>query len=55
MPGGRIMAVGFGDTRPLVEGSSPEALVQNRRVDLVILSAAPEQVRALLPALTANG
>ena len=55
MPGGRIMAVGFGDTRPLVEGSSPDALVQNRRVDLVVLSAAPEQVRALIPALTANG
>jgi chemotaxis protein MotB len=55
MPGGRIMAVGFGDTRPLVADSSPEALVQNRRVDLVVLSAAPEQVRALLPALTAKG
>lgn len=55
MPGGRIMAVGFGDTRPLVAGSSPEALVQNRRVDLVILSTAPEQVRALVPSLTAKG
>jgi len=55
MPGGRIMAIGFGDTRPLVADGSPESLVQNRRVDLVVLSAAPEQVRALLPALTANG
>ncbi|NUU15875.1 flagellar motor protein MotB [Cellulomonas humilata] len=55
MPGGRIMAIGFGDTRPLVTDSSPEALMQNRRVDLVVLSAAPEQVRALLPALTAKG
>ncbi|MBO3084927.1 OmpA/MotB family protein [Cellulomonas fengjieae] len=55
MPGGRIMAVGFGDTRPLVPGDSADALVQNRRVDLVILSAAPEQVRALVPALTAKG
>lgn len=55
MPGHRIMAIGFGDTRPLVADSSPEALVQNRRVDLVVLSAAPEQVRALVPALTANG
>ncbi|AEE44825.1 OmpA/MotB family protein [Cellulomonas fimi] len=52
MPGPRIMAVGFGDTRPLVAGDSPEALAANRRVDLVILSAAPEQVRALLPSLT---
>ncbi len=55
MPGGRIMAIGFGDTRPLVADSSPDALVQNRRVDLVVLSGAPEQVRALLPALTAKG
>lgn len=55
MPGGRIMAIGFGDTRPLVADGSAEALVQNRRVDLVILSAAPEQVRALIPALTAKG
>ncbi|MGY4643747.1 OmpA/MotB family protein [Cellulomonas sp. URHB0016] len=54
MPGGRIMAVGFGDTRPLVAGDSPEALAANRRVDLVILSGAPEQVRALIPALTAG-
>ncbi|KQY45933.1 flagellar motor protein MotB [Cellulomonas sp. Root137] len=55
MPGARIMAIGFGDTRPLVADGSADALVQNRRVDLVILSAAPEQVRALLPALTAKG
>jgi len=55
MPGVRIMAVGFGDTRPLVEGDSPDALMQNRRVDIVILSSAPETVRALLPALTNKG
>jgi chemotaxis protein MotB len=55
MPGARIMAVGFGDTRPLDADGSPEALIQNRRVDLVILSAAPEQVRVLVPALTAKG
>ncbi|WP_028050731.1 flagellar motor protein MotB [Cellulomonas sp. URHD0024] len=55
MPGGRIMAVGYGDTRPLVPGASPDALASNRRVDIVILSSAPENVRALLPALTAKG
>lgn len=55
MPGARIMAVGYGDTRPLVPGDSPEALSANRRVDIVILSSAPETVRALLPALTAKG
>jgi len=55
IPGFRIMAVGYGDTRPLVPGDSPDALTANRRVDIVILSSAPETVRALLPALTANG
>lgn len=55
LPGGRVMAVGYGDTRPLVAGNSPEALTTNRRVDIVILSSAPENVRALLPALTAKG
>ena len=52
LPGNRIMSVGYGDARPLIAGDSPEALAQNRRVDIVILSSAPETVRALLPALT---
>jgi chemotaxis protein MotB len=51
----RIMSIGFGDARPLVEGSTPAALNANRRVDLVVLSSAPEQVRALLPALANSG
>ncbi len=54
MPGSRIQAVGYGDTRPLVEGTSPEALIANRRVDMVILSVAPEAVRALLPSVAAD-
>ncbi len=52
MPGARIMAVGFGDQRPLVGGKSGAAMETNRRVDLVILSDAPETVRALVPAMT---
>lgn len=48
----RIMAVGFGDARPLVDGVGEDAIVANRRVDLVILSSAPEAVRALVPTLT---
>jgi chemotaxis protein MotB len=51
MPGGRIQAVGYGDTRPLVHGTGEDAMTANRRVDMVILSAAPEAVRALLPAV----
>ncbi|WP_282946642.1 OmpA/MotB family protein [Cellulomonas endometrii] len=51
MPGTRIQAVGYGDTRPLVQGTGEDAMTANRRVDMVILSAAPEAVRALLPAV----
>ena len=54
MPGPRIQAVGFGDTRPLVQGGGDEAMTANRRVDMVILSAEPEAVRALLPAVAAR-
>lgn len=53
MPATRIEAVGFGDARPLVQGMDDAALAANRRVDLVVLSGAPETVRALLPAVGA--
>ena len=46
---GQVSATGFGDSRPVVIGDSPEALSQNRRVDIVIQSAASEAIRALLP------
>jgi chemotaxis protein MotB len=51
MPGPRISATGYGDTRPLDTGTSPEALATNRRVDLVVHSALPETVRGLIPAV----
>lgn len=51
LPGARISATGFGDTRPLDPGSSPEALATNRRVDLVVHSPQPETVRGLIPAV----
>jgi chemotaxis protein MotB len=44
----RIRAVGLGDAYPSADGGV-EALAQNRRVDLVVLSDAPEDVRALIP------
>lgn len=53
LPPAHIKSVGFGDTRPTAEGTSPEALAQNRRVDIVILSEATEEVRQLLPAVQA--
>ncbi|WP_182112603.1 MULTISPECIES: flagellar motor protein MotB [unclassified Actinotalea] len=48
----RIAAVGFGEARPMAEpGEDP--LEANRRVDLVVLSSVPEDVRALLPSIAA--
>jgi chemotaxis protein MotB len=55
VPAARIMEVGYGDSQPLVAGGSADAMTQNRRVDLVILSSAPEQVRNLLTAVIAEG
>ncbi|GIG30633.1 OmpA/MotB family protein [Cellulomonas marina] len=51
MPGRRVQATGYGDTRPLVPGDTPEALEANRRVDIVVLSSAPDSVRALVPTI----
>lgn len=45
----RVAAVGFGSARPLAAGTSAEALAANRRVDIMVLSAQPEAVRALIP------
>lgn len=47
----RIAAVGYGDSRPLASGSSDAALAKNRRVDIVVLSQQPEEVRALIPGI----
>ena len=52
IPGNRIAAVGFGDQRPLNEpGIDP--LESNRRVDVVVLSGVPEEIRQLLPTVAA--
>jgi len=50
----RTKAVGFGSTRPIANGKSNAALAKNRRVDIVVLSNAPEDVRALLPDVKAK-
>jgi chemotaxis protein MotB len=53
LPGNRVSAVGFGDARPLDEpGEDP--LEVNRRVDVVVISGLPEQVRMLLPLIAAQ-
>lgn len=51
--GPQIGATGYGDQRPAAQGSDPTALAKNRRVDIVVISSAPEDVRALIPALLA--
>lgn len=51
----RIQAVGFGESRPLDKSGTEQALATNRRVDIVVLSDAPENVRVLIPKLTAEG
>ncbi|WP_448631328.1 OmpA/MotB family protein [Cellulomonas soli] len=51
VPAPRIRAVGYGDTRPLVPGTDEAAMTANRRVDMVILSGAPDTVRALIPSI----
>ena len=48
---GRISSVGFGSSRPLADGTSPEELAQNRRVDIVVHSDKPETVRSLIPSV----
>ena len=51
LPGPHIQAVGFGSERPIAEGTDDAALARNRRVDIVVLSDADEEVRALIPDL----
>lgn len=52
-PGGvapaRIMAVGFGSARSVNDNLTEADMQENRRVDVVILSDQPEQIRALIP------
>lgn len=49
-----IKSVGYGDARPVAAGVSADALAQNRRVDIVVLSDADEEVRQQLPGLQAK-
>jgi len=46
---GRLKAVGYGDAHPLFPDGDPRAVEGNRRVDIVLESSAPDEVKALLP------
>jgi chemotaxis protein MotB len=50
----RLEAAGFGKERPLYAPTDPRAITQNRRVEVVVLSALPTEARALLPKVAAN-
>ena len=47
---GRMSAVGFSDTKPLIAPSDPRSVTMNRRVDVVVLTTLPADEAALLPA-----
>lgn len=51
VPEGRMSAIGYGSTRPLVPVTDPTAITVNRRVDIVVLSTASAEANALLSGL----
>jgi chemotaxis protein MotB len=48
IPAGRLAAVGYGHVKPLVDPHKPGSQEINKRVDVVVLSALPEENEALL-------
>ena len=50
----RVVAIGYGSARPITDRTDEEGRSLNRRVDLLVVSDQPEDVRALLPGLYAQ-
>ena len=46
----RMSAVGFSDTKPLIDPADPRSITMNRRVDIVVLTTLKADQAALLPA-----
>jgi chemotaxis protein MotB len=46
---GRMSAVGFSDTKPLIDPADPRSVTMNRRVDVVVLTTLSADQAALLP------
>jgi chemotaxis protein MotB len=46
----RMSAVGFSDTKPLIDPGDPRSITMNRRVDVVVLTTLKADQAALLPA-----
>ncbi len=51
MSAARMTAAGYADQRPLLPPSDPRSITRNRRVEVLVLSNEPAEVRALLPSL----
>ena len=45
----RMSAVGYSDTKPLIDPSDPRSITMNRRVDIVVLTTLTADQAALLP------
>jgi chemotaxis protein MotB len=50
----RVVAIGYGSARPITDRTDEAGMSLNRRVDLLVVSDQPEDVRALLPELYAR-
>ncbi|GIF11068.1 flagellar motor protein MotB [Actinoplanes teichomyceticus] len=50
IPKKRLSAVGFSDTKPLIDPKDPRSITMNRRVDVVVLTMLTADQAALLPA-----
>jgi chemotaxis protein MotB len=53
VPENRMSANGYGSTRPLIPVSDPNAISENRRVDIVVMSTASAEANSLLPGIDA--
>ncbi|MEV6297967.1 flagellar motor protein MotB [Actinoplanes sp. NPDC051861] len=49
IPKKRLSAVGFSDTKPLIDPKDPRSITMNRRVDVVVLTQLTAEQAALLP------
>ncbi|KUL25970.1 flagellar motor protein MotB [Actinoplanes awajinensis] len=49
IPKKRLSAVGFSDTKPLIDPKDPRSITMNRRVDVVVLTMLSADQAALLP------
>jgi chemotaxis protein MotB len=45
---GRVGSVGYGSARPVAAGADAVSIALNRRVDIVVLSSQPEEIRSLV-------